>query len=174
MRLCGPPPSDTLHSTLLALRPSGEGRHRGRAATSRRSPPAPARITTGQGRHQSTTSRASVATGRDLSLGNLWRENPNDWRAITRLDAAVQVTHRPRRAPLRGQTNIICQNRKGTETTCFSGLRLLGLSPSSVRRSWCYFGFHNIRPLTAWTPKGRVSPPTHLLGRMLMAFGMWP
>jgi hypothetical protein len=23
---------------------------------------------------------------------NLWRENPNDWRAITRLDAAVQVT----------------------------------------------------------------------------------
>jgi hypothetical protein len=28
-----------------------------------------------------------------LSCANAWRENPNPWRAITRLDASVQVAH---------------------------------------------------------------------------------
>jgi hypothetical protein len=31
-----------------------------------------------------------------LGLAIFRRENPNDWRAITRLDAAVQVTHQRR------------------------------------------------------------------------------
>ena len=37
-----------------------------------------------------STSRTSVGTSRDLRLANLWHENPNHWRAITRLNAAVR------------------------------------------------------------------------------------
>ena len=72
------------------------------------------------------------------------RENPNDWREITRLDAAVQVTHQRRRVPhFAAKTNIIWQSRPWTETTCLSGFRLSGLSPSAERRFGRYFfGLH--------------------------------
>src|SRR5580692_9280375 len=54
-----------------------------------------------------------------LGLAIFRRENPNDWREITRLDAAVQVTHQRRRVPhFAAKTNIIWQNRLWTETKC--------------------------------------------------------
>ena len=59
--------------------------------------------------------------------GGDWRENPNHWRAITRLDAARSGSaHQRRRARTRRQTNVDWQTRTMTRYDVFVWLSLVG------------------------------------------------
>jgi hypothetical protein len=116
-----------------------------------------------------------LASERPRRLANLWRENPNHWQAITRLDAAVQVTHQRRRVrhfaanpPTSGKTDHEPRRRACLAFACLV-CRPLRRGDLGAIFLAC------IRVLTAWTTKrNEFRRRSHMLERTLMAFGMWP